>query len=204
MLELNILPTGEFGTNCYLLRCPRTQRGLLVDPAADPEKVLAMCEGTDVRRILLTHGHWDHHALGLEPVRAALGIPLGIHPADAAAFELNADFELYDGQPMRVGHFPVRVVHIPGHTPGGVALRFDRRAIVGDSIFPGGPGASRSPEALETLLLSLQRTVFTWPDDTAFYPGHGEPGTVGEVRPAFQALLARPRAADLHGDVTWE
>ena len=59
MLELKILPTGEFGTNCYLLRCPRTHRGLLIDPGADPEKVLAMCEGSDVGRIILTHGHWE-------------------------------------------------------------------------------------------------------------------------------------------------
>jgi glyoxylase-like metal-dependent hydrolase (beta-lactamase superfamily II) len=85
-----------------------------------------------------------------------------------------------------------------------MALRFDQRAIVGDAIFPGGPGHTASPDALQTALLSLQRTVFTWPDDTIFYPGHGDPGSVGEVRPAFQEFLARPRPADMCGDVTWE
>lgn len=203
MLELRTLPVGEFGTNCYLLLCPSTTRSLLVDPGADPDTVLSLSEGTQVTHIVLTHGHFDH-VLALDPVREALGVPVGIHPLDAAAFDVEADFDLQDGMRLRVGRHVVRVVHIPGHTPGGVALRFDQRAVVGDAIFPGGPGHTDSPEALQTLLLSLQRSLFAWPDDTTFYPGHGDPATVGIVRPAFQEFLSRPRSADLCGDVTWE
>ncbi|MBU0702615.1 MAG: MBL fold metallo-hydrolase, partial [Chloroflexi bacterium] len=141
--------------------------------------------------------------LALDEVRAALGAPVGIHPADAAEFGVRADFELRDGGRLRVGRRYVRLVHLPGHTPGSVALRFDRRAIVGDAIFPGGPGHTRTPDALQTALLSLQRTVFTWPDETRLYPGHGAPTTVGEERAAFQEFLARPRSSELCGDVTW-
>jgi len=203
MLELEIMTVGQYETNCYLLTCPKTKRALLVDPAADPERLLASCEGKRVTRILLTHGHLDH-LLALGPTREALDAPVGIHPADAAEFDLEADFELRDGKRLGVGRHFLRVVHVPGHTPGSVALRFDERALVGDALFPGGPGATRSPEALETSLLSLQRTVFTWPDETRFYPGHGESATVGETRPAFQEFLARPRPPELCGDVTWE
>jgi hydroxyacylglutathione hydrolase len=203
MLELRVLPVGEYGTNCYLLVCPSTSRSLLVDPGADPDAVLALCEGTQVTRILLTHGHYDH-LLALDPVRDALGVPVGIHPFDAEAFDVAADFELQDGMRLRVGRHVVRAVHVPGHTPGSVALRFGQRAIVGDAIFPGGPGHTDTPEALQTLLLSLQRTVFAWPDDTMLYSGHGDFATVGTVRPAFQEFLSRPRPADLCGDVTWE
>lgn len=202
MLKLQTLPVGEYGTNCYLLVCPHTNQALLVDPGADPEAVLALCEGSHVTRILLTHGHFDH-LLGLDEVRAALGGPVGVHPADAAEFGIQADFELRDGMRLRVGRRFVRVVHVPGHTPGSVALRFDRRAIVGDAVFPGGPGHTDTPGALQTLLLSLQRTVFTWPDATLLYPGHGEPTTVGAGRPAFEEFLARPRPPELCGDVTW-
>lgn len=202
MVTLQVLPVGEYATNCYLLTCPETGQALLVDPGADPEAVLALCEGLQVTRILLTHGHFDH-LLGLDEVRAALGGPVGVHPADAAAFGVAADFELRDGMRLRVGHRFVRVVHVPGHTPGSVALRFDRRALVGDAVFPGGPGHTDTPAALRTLLLSLQRTVFTWPDDTLLYPGHGDPTTVRAERPAFQEFLARPRPPDLCGDVTW-
>lgn len=203
MLELRILPVGEYGTNCHLLVCPSTKRSLLIDPGADPNAVISLCEDTQVTRIVLTHGHYDH-LLALDPVRDALGVPVGIHPLDAAAFDVEADYELRDGMRLRVGRHVVRVIHVPGHTPGSVALRFDRRAIVGDAIFPGGPGHTDTPEALQMLLLSLQRTVFTWPDDTTFYSGHGDSATVGAVRPAFQEFLSHPRPADLCGDVTWE
>ena len=122
---------------------------------------------------------------------------MGVRPDDAA------DFELRDGMRLRVGRRYVRVIHVPGHTPGSEALRFDRRAIVGDAVFPAGPGHTGTPEALQTLLLSLQRTIFTWPDDTRLYPGHGESITVGAALSAFQEFLARPRPLDLCGDVTW-
>jgi glyoxylase-like metal-dependent hydrolase (beta-lactamase superfamily II) len=203
MLKLKALSVAPYGTNCYLLTCPETKQALLIDPAGDAEAILEMCANVDVRRILITHGHGDH-VMALDEVREALQVPVGMHPADAEGFGIAADFELQDGMRLGVGRRQVRVVHIPGHTPGSVALRFDRRAVVGDAIFQGGPGASRSPEALETSLLSLQRTVFTWPDDTLMYNGHGDPATVGVERPDFQAFLARPRPVDLCGDVTWQ
>jgi hydroxyacylglutathione hydrolase len=202
MLKLQTLSVGEYGTNCYLLTCPETDRAVLIDPGGDAEAILDLCGGTHVTRILLTHGHFDH-TLALGQVRTALKAPVGIHPADVSLFGIEADFCLEDGKRMGVGRRYVRLVHIPGHTPGSVALRFDRRAIAGDAIFPGGPGHTRTPEDLQTLLISLQRTVFTWPDDTLVYPGHGDHTTVGAERQAFQEFLARPRPPDMCGDVTW-
>jgi hydroxyacylglutathione hydrolase len=202
MLRLDLLSVGEYATNCYLLTCSHTGRAVLVDPGGDPAAVLDLCGDSRVTRIVLTHGHVDH-VLALEPVQTALGAPVCIHPADAASFGVEADLELRDGQQLRCGRYRLRVVHVPGHTPGSVAMHFGRRAVVGDSVFPGGPGHTGSPEALTTLLLSLQRTVFNWPDDTVLYPGHGGPTTVGTERPAFQVFLAQPRGAELCGDVTW-
>jgi len=202
MLKLWTLPVGEYGTNCYLLTCPETGRGLLVDPGGDAEAILTLCRDWRVTRILLTHGHFDH-TLALDAVRATLKAPVGIHVADAAQFGVEADFELQDGMRLGVGRRYIRLVHIPGHTPGSVALRFDRRAVVGDAVFPGGPGHTATPDALQTLLLSLQRTVFTWPDETLLYPGHGDHTSVGAERAVFQEFLARPRSSDLCGDVTW-
>jgi glyoxylase-like metal-dependent hydrolase (beta-lactamase superfamily II) len=128
---------------------------------------------------------------------------LGIHPSDSAAFEVSGDFEIIDGDVVPLGEGRLIVAHTPGHTPGSVCFRFDRRAIVGDTLFPGGPGHSATPRALAQLLATLREKVFAWPDHTAFYPGHGAGNTIGAVRPAFETFMTRPRPADLCGHVEW-
>ena len=199
-IHLHTLPLGEWSTNCYVLT--GGQESLIVDPAAEAERILAAVAGTTVKAILLTHAHPDH-LQALDQVRQATGAPLGLHPADAAEFGVQSDFDLTDGAVLRLGDEELRVVHTPGHTPGSVCFRFDCRAIVGDTLFPGGPGHSDTAEALAQILASLQYKVFTWPDDTIFYPGHGEGSTIAAVRPAFVAFLARPHSPDLCGDVEW-
>jgi hydroxyacylglutathione hydrolase len=199
-LHLHTLSLGEWSTNCYVLTWG--QESLIVDPAAEAERILAAVAGTTVQAILLTHAHFDH-LQALAAVRQATGAPLGLHPADAAEFGVQGDFDLADGAVLSLGDGELRVVHTPGHTPGSICLRFDCRAIVGDTLFPGGPGHSDTPEALAQILASLQDKVFTWPDDAIFYPGHGGGSAIGAVRPAFVAFLARPRSPDLCGDVEW-
>lgn len=199
-LELRTLPLGEWQTNCYLLIADG--ESLVVDPAAKAERILAALEGTVVKAVLLTHAHYDH-VQALDELRRASGAPLALHPADTAVFGIAGDFALSDGDVLTLGRVELRVVHTPGHTPGSVCLRFDQRAIVGDTLFPGGPGHSATPQALAQILASLQNKVFTWPDDTAFYPGHGQGSTIGAVRPAFAAFMARPRPPELCGDIEW-
>jgi hydroxyacylglutathione hydrolase len=198
--QLIILPLGEWDTNCYVLI--GGGESIIVDPAAEPERILAAVEGTAVKAILLTHGHADH-VQALDAVRQATAAPLGLHPADAAEFGIVGDFDLDDGDVLTLGSGELMVVHTPGHTPGSVCFRFGRCAIVGDTLFPGGPGHSKTPEALAQILASLCDKVFTWPDDIVFYPGHGEGSTIGAVRPAFEAFMARPRSPELRGDVEW-
>jgi glyoxylase-like metal-dependent hydrolase (beta-lactamase superfamily II) len=201
VLQLNTLVLGPWPTNGYVLI--DDGESIIVDPAAEAERILAAVEGTAVKYTLLTHAHGDH-VQALDEVRQVTGAPLGLHPADAAAFGIASDFDLQDGDVLHLGRGALRVVHTPGHTSGSVCFRFDRRAIVGDTLFPGGPGHSRSPAALAQILASLQDKVFAWPDDTLFYPGHGEGSTIGAVRPAFEAFMARSHPLDLCGDVEWE
>ena len=198
--QLVALPLGEWSTNCYVLI--GGGESIIVGPAAEPERILAAVEGTAVRAILLTHGHLDH-VQALDAVLQASGAPLGLHPADEAEFGVVGDFDLNDGDVLMLGGGELTVAHTPGHTPGSVCFRFGRCAIVGDTLFPGGPGHSRTPEALAQILASLQDKVFTWPDGTAFHPGHGEGSTIGAVRPAFEAFMARLRSPGLCGDVEW-
>jgi len=201
-VQLERLTVGPWPMNCYLVRCAETGQLAIVDPGEDAAAILAATGGASVCCILLTHAHPDHVG-ALEEVRQATGAPVGIHPADAEAFGLQADFPLLDGMEVEVGKGRVRVVHLPGHTPGSVCLRLNGQALVGDAVFPGGPGHSDSPAALAQGLVALGSTVFAWPDPIELYPGHGGHTTVGAERAAFERFLAADHPPDLCGDVTW-
>lgn len=202
LLELHRLEVGPWPMNCYLITCPLSRELALADPGADAERILAAVGAATVRCILLTHGHPDHVG-ALEAVRQATGAPVGMHPADAARFDVLADFPLLDGMEIMVGDGIVRVAHTPGHTPGSVCLRLNGQVLVGDAIFPGGPGHTATPQDLSWSLDSLGRTVFTWPDTTELYPGHGGHTTVEAERFAFGRLVASGPPPDLCGDVSW-
>jgi glyoxylase-like metal-dependent hydrolase (beta-lactamase superfamily II) len=115
---------------------------------------------------------------------------------------LRADFALEIGK-LALGDGELAISHVPGHTPGSVCIGLNGRVIVGDTIFPGGPGHTVSPEALTQSMESLERTVFAWPDATELYPGHGGHTTVGAERGAFRQFVTAPRPDNLCGDVTW-
>ena len=207
MLDLKVLPVGEHQSNCYLLVAPKTNQGILIDAGDQAEEILHFVGSLEVSKILITHGHVDHVS-ALEIVRAELGVPVGIHPADVEAFGLRSDFLLEDGDAVVLAGERLQVLHVPGHTPGSVVFGLVeqgeiQRAVVGDVIFPGGPGHTKTPQALAISLESLAKTVFTWGDEVILYPGHGDPTTVGEERSAFEAFRADPLPPDLCGDVTW-
>jgi glyoxylase-like metal-dependent hydrolase (beta-lactamase superfamily II) len=201
-LDLQRLEVGPWPMNCYLLRCRKTGEVAIVDPGADAATILAAIGDAPVRCILLTHGHPDHVG-ALAETRESTGAAVGIHLEDAAAFGVEADFPLMDGMKVEVGRGSVTVAHVPGHTPGSICLRLRDEAVVGDAIFPGGPGHTATPEALAQSLASLGRTVFRWPDKMILHPGHGGSTTVGQERGAFEAFLAADHAPGLCGDVSW-
>jgi hydroxyacylglutathione hydrolase len=215
-LDVQKLEVGPWPMNCYLVRCPATGQVAVIDPGAEPETIMQAVDAAQVCCILLTHGHPDH-AGALEAVRALTEAPAGIHPADASALEatfgLKVDFPLLDGMEIEIGQGRLRVVHVPGHTPGSVCLlpvstRGEQDhgpgwTLVGDALFPGGPGHTSSPAALQQSLTSLACTVFTWDDGLRLLPGHGAGTTVGAERAAFEAFLNSDLPPDLHGDVTW-
>ncbi len=195
---------GPWPMNTYLVVCDETNISAIIDPGADPEKILALTEGTKVEVILLTHGHFDH-VLALEQVKEATGAPVYLNPADAEAFDVAFDTALQGGEQIPVGNLRLEAIHSPGHTPGQTCFDLgDGRIIVGDTIFVGGPGKTWSAEDFCTTIKTMQQIVFTWPDETQFFPGHGPSGVIGEERPAFEAFVARSWPDDLHGDVTWE
>jgi glyoxylase-like metal-dependent hydrolase (beta-lactamase superfamily II) len=203
-LSLDKLAVGSFQSNCYLIT--HQDQAILIDAGAEPEQILEWIGDRQVELIVITHGHRDHVG-ALDKLRKSLAAPVAMHSADAQVFELEADQTLEHGQRLTLGGEELEVSHIPGHTPGSIALRYDSEqdpwAVVGDTVFPGGPGMTMSAEALAQSLESLGKTVFTWPDEVQLFPGHGQPTTVGDERDDFEAFRIRPIPPDHSGDAAW-
>ena len=200
-MELRIRELGPWQTYSYALVCRTTGKSLLIDPAAEPEALRAMLDGSDLAGILITHGHMDHVA-ALREMRGASKIPVMAHRGAAG---LKADRWLEDGDVVRIGQHTLRVYHTPGHTNDSVcySLKVDNRVLVGDAIFEGGPGHTSSPEAFQLTLQTLRQTILAWPDDTMCYPGHGPAFRLGDGRAAIEAFLKKDHG-DFCGDATWE
>lgn len=195
---------GPWPMNMYILICEQTRASVIIDPGADLVKIMKHVEGTQVDKIILTHGHPDHVGV-LDEIKQQTDAPVYIHPIDAEHFGINFDVAISDGDDIMFGSQRIRAVHTPGHTQGMISLDLgDGRVIVGDTIFVGGPGRTWSAEDFETTMRVMQETVFQWPDETVFFPGHGPNGKIGKERPAFETFVARGWSPDTQGDVTWK
>ncbi|MBI4505350.1 MAG: MBL fold metallo-hydrolase [Chloroflexi bacterium] len=193
---------GPYSNNCYVLLCPETNESVLVDLSADPEAILRHVAGTKVQYVVVTHGDRDHiDAYG--PVMAQLRVPVAMHAADAQRLPEPPARLLGDGELLTFGRQQMRVLHTPGHTPGSICLLLDQHLIAGDTLFPGGPGRTKTPADLDAVLRSIREKLMPLPDDVAVHPGHGDDTTIGRERPTFEAFLRAPRDPNLCGDVSW-
>jgi len=203
ILQLSLLTLGPYETNTYILTCRQTGTSVIVDAPGNTDRILKGLEGTRPALILITHNHLDHTG-ELRELASALQVPVAAHPADAAELPVPTDQSLQDGDIIAVGALHLTALHTPGHTPGSLCFLTDRFLIAGDTLFPGGPGHTRSPETFRQILASITQKLLVLPDDTLIYPGHGEGMILGKERSAIQRFLTRPVSPNLCGDVLWE
>jgi glyoxylase-like metal-dependent hydrolase (beta-lactamase superfamily II) len=199
-LTITKLSVGPMDNNAYLLVCRTTNEALLIDAANDPER-LSDLVGADANRptlrtIVTTHQHADHwQALGA--TAGAFGANTIAHPADADALPIPPDFLVEHGGTVQLGDCTLEVIHLRGHTPGSIALVYrdpngHPHLFTGDSLFPGGPGKTVGAENFSSLMNDLESRVFDYlPDDTWFYPGHGDDSTLGDQRPHLAEWRSR-------------
>jgi len=183
----------EMSNNCYLLTCRRTGDQVLVDAASEPERLLPLIGDAGLTAVVTTHQHWDHHRALAEVVTATSAEVLAGAPDAAAITEqtgVPVGRQLRQGDRVSVGDCTLEVIALAGHTPGSIALLYDDPAghphlFTGDSLFPGGVGNTFGDEAAFVQLIDeVETKVFQrLPDETWFYPGHGNDSTLGAERP---------------------
>jgi hydroxyacylglutathione hydrolase len=203
-LELRTRQIGPWAVNAYALICPASGESVLIDPGADPDALADMLADSKPLGILLTHTHFDHTG-ALDELRERLNVPVMAHPGPRPAdTQVDIDRELHHGNLIRVGRHNLRVYHTPGHTPDQIciAVEADKRIVVGDTIFDGGPGKTWSPQDFQATLKTLREVIMRWPDETHCYPGHGSSFRLGDIRNDIEAFLSKNHG-DFFGDATW-
>ena len=167
---------GDWDNNVYVIECGG--QGLIVDGAADHERILAEVQGLEVVGIVQTHNHQDHTG-ALRPLVDALGVPVYANPDDEMPVPA---VPIDDMGVLLVGGQELRAFHTPGHTAGSNCYLIGDHLFTGDTLFPGGPGATgHDPDRFATIMTSLDR-LFELPDETRVSPGHGLDTTIGRER----------------------
>ena len=191
-VEITRLVVGPFANNVFVVRCRETGEAALLDAANEHDKLLELCRRLDVRQVLETHGHWDH--IQAVPAVREAGYLVGVTAADAGMLP-SYDFLLEDESVIPVGRLKLHTILTPGHTPGSMCFKIEGSPVLfsGDTLFPGGPGATRWDYSDFTAIIrSIDDRLFApLPPDTLVLPGHGADTTIGTERPHLQEWVDR-------------
>ena len=190
-IEIHKLVVGPYDNNVFVMRCVATGDAVLLDAANEHEKLLELCQRLNVRKVLETHGHWDH--IQAVPQLRDAGYSVGVTAEDAAMLP-SYDEVIDDDSVIQVGNVRLHTIHTPGHTPGSMCFLVEGSPVLfsGDTLFPGGPGATKfEGSSFPTIIESIDRRLLTLPVETLVLPGHGDDTTIGTERPHLQEWIDR-------------
>ena len=194
-LLISKLAVGPYDNNAYLLRCTATGASLLIDAAAEPERLLELVGDGSLDYVLTTHRHADHWQ-ALAEVIDRTGARTVAGKVDAREIPVPTDIEVSAGSKLDFGEISMRVFELAGHTEGSISVLYDDPSghghlFTGDCLFPGGIGRTLSDDDFDSLYSDVVRQFFALPDETWVYPGHGHDTTIGAERPSLDDWLAR-------------
>jgi len=193
---------SPFMTNCYLLACTATREAALIDPGGDPELIEMMISEAGAPRIAMivnTHAHVDHVS-AVHDMQQQHKAPFHLHPDDAfllehleaqaAAYGMEGvkrprvEADLGEGQHIQLGRLTLRIIHTPGHSPGGVCIAVEDQLFCGDTLFAGSIGRTDLPGGSYDVLLDSIRSKLldNFDNGTVIHPGHGPSSTLGRER----------------------
>ncbi len=208
-MQVESLIVGPVQTNCYIVACPKTKSGVVIDPGDDAEKIFEIIHANDlqIHYILLTHAHFDHVGAA-SAVKSRFDVPVCLHRDEkpvldsidqqTAMFGLppapsfSVDRWLNGGDELECRDLNIRVLETPGHTPGGISYYLDSSVFVGDALFSRGIGRTDLPGGdFSRLIAGIRQELFTLPDETKVFPGHGPSTTIGEEKESNPFLVDR-------------
>jgi len=191
-LEIHKVVVGDFENNVFVLRCRHTGDAVLIDAANEHDRLLELARSLGVRRVLETHGHWDH--IQAIPAMREAGYSVGVTAADAAMLPSYDEIIGHD-EVIEVGNLRLRTIVTPGHTPGSICFRVEGKPLLfsGDTLFPGGPGNTTLEGGDFTTIISSIEDLLFGPlgAETMVMPGHGTDTTIGDESPSVQDWVDR-------------
>jgi glyoxylase-like metal-dependent hydrolase (beta-lactamase superfamily II) len=192
-LEIHKVVVGDWDNNVFVLRCRETGDAVLIDAANEHDRLLELCQRLGVKRVLETHGHWDH--IGAVKAMREAGYEVSVNSADASMLkDCGYDLFLDDKEVIEVGRLRLHAIHAPGHTNGSISFKIEGAPVLfsGDTLFPGGPGATHFEGGnFATIIESLDNKILTLPANTIVMPGHGVDTAIGTERPHLQEWIER-------------
>ncbi len=195
-------PLGPFANNAYAIADDHSREAVVIDMPSGSDEVVRELQDYRVKAIVLTHTHPDHWA-DYDTVKQATGAPVLCHPAERLMPADKRDGPLADGGEIAAGPFSIRCLHTPGHTPGSTCFLVSRFLFSGDTLFPGGPGRTQTPDDLRQSIESITGRLYTLPEETLVLTGHGDGTTIGRSRQEYAVFASREHPPDLCGDVLW-
>ena len=190
-MNIKAMQVGPIGTNCYLLEDESTRQAAVIDPGGDAPRLLAVLKGLDVRRILLTHGHYDHTGAAAELAAALPQAEVYIHErdyrdVDPGLFPLRTQLSAVnfygEGDRLPLGELTLEVLHTPGHSQGSVTLRCGDVLFCGDTLFAGSCGRTDFPGGDTAKILASLRRLGELEGNLQVLPGHMESSTLDRER----------------------
>jgi glyoxylase-like metal-dependent hydrolase (beta-lactamase superfamily II) len=192
-VDVHKVVVGPFDNNVFVVRCRRSGDAVLIDAANEHEQLLQLCRRLGVRRVLETHGHWDH--IQAVPAMREAGYEVAVTAADAPRLkDVGYDVFIDDAEVIEVGDLRLSAIHNPGHTEGSISFHVVDTPLLftGDTLFPGGPGNTQLEGGdFATIITSIDNRLFTFPAETIVLPGHGLDTTIGAERPHLASWVER-------------
>ncbi len=191
-VEIYKTVVGPIDNNVFVIRCSDSGESVLIDAANEHHKLMELSRDLNVKTIVETHGHWDH--IGAVDQLREQGYSVGVTEGDAKMLP-SYDYLIEDGQTITIGKLQLRAIKTPGHTPGSVCFLLDKHRILfsGDTLFPGGPGATKFEGGdFPTIINSIENRLFKeLSPETLVLPGHGSSTTIGNELPHLDEWIKR-------------